>query len=340
MFELPFAVRQHIEERLDTLVKKHGQSALHQAAARLSQRYLRGGQNHLSDAFAVPVYLGTRLPATYAAASHCLHQLTQAYPDFAPTQCIDLGAGPGSVALAAHACLNVTQFVLFEAELKMRQAGQELFAAQGLSAQWQAGHLPHFPTLNENLTGDTEEGLSRLWTAGYVLNELTPAQRTAFYTACVEQVNTRDVLLIIEPGTPVGYEHILSAREAFLHKGWQVLAPCTHGTACPLPEGDWCHFAERLSRSHYHRLFKGGARGFEDEKFAYLAVTPKKTTLPVVGRLLRQPRQHKGHVQLRLCTPEGIQEPVVGKKHKAYKRLKKAKWGDGLDAQTRNSVLS
>ena len=62
--------------------------------------------------------------------------------------------------------------------------------------------------------------------------------------------------------------------------GGSTLAPCPHDAPCPLPEGDWCHFATRLARSRTHRLAKGAERGFEDEKFAYAVLTRSPTSPP------------------------------------------------------------
>ena len=36
---------------------------------------------------------------------------------------------------------------------------------------------------------------------------------------------------------------------------------------------DWCHFTQRLPRSRAHKQVKGAELPFEDEKFAYVALT-------------------------------------------------------------------
>jgi hypothetical protein len=49
----------------------------------------------------------------------------------------------------------------------------------------------------------------------------------------------------------------------------------SHGSICPIKENDWCHFACRIPRGKLHRQFKEGEAPFEDEKFAYLAMSKK-----------------------------------------------------------------
>jgi ribosomal protein RSM22 (predicted rRNA methylase) len=50
------------------------------------------------------------------------------------------------------------------------------------------------------------------------------------------------------------------------------------------------------------------------------------------ARIVRHPRKHSGHVQLTLCTAEGLKHPTITKSQKEeYKRARKAEWGDGWD---------
>lgn len=83
-----------------------------------------------------------------------------------------------------------------------------------------------------------------------------------------------------------------------------------------------------MERSSLHRRLKGGTLGYEDEKFSYVAATKKPFSLPT-SRILSQPSRHSGHVELKLCTPEGVQQPTISKKMGSlYKQARKADWGD------------
>ena len=157
----------------------------------------------------------------------------------------------------------------------------------------------------------------------YVIGELEdplPIIERAF-AAC-------QILVLIEPGTPMGFERIRAARERLIALGGFILAPCNSCGPCPMKSPDWCHFAARISRTKEHKRAKGASLGYEDEKFSYLIVG----TLPHAGsdaRILSRPMALKGHVKLKLCTGHGIEERAVTKKEgPLYKRARKLKWGE------------
>lgn len=343
MFELPLFLQRYLDQEFENLAQQRPQARqeLQQAVAQLSRRYLKGpsAEGHLAGPLTILAYLSARLPATYAAGAAALQQLQQVLPQWEPHRMIDLGAGPGSISLAARRFFTPQQHILFESDKRMIQSGTALFAAGHFEGRWQQGHLPHLPHLPL-----TSPDTPTLWLAGYVLNELKPAQRQQLYQKLQSTLSPEDVLVLIEPGTPAGYQYLLEARTSFLasqNQTFHLLAPCPHAQQCPLPSGDWCHFAERLPRSSLHRFLKGGERNFEDEKYAYLILSGTPATAPHQSRLLRHPnKQHKGHMQVQLCTSTGLSEAIVSKKNPAYKSLKKAGWGDGLDAQTTQAVLS
>ena len=116
---------------------------------------------------------------------------------------------------------------------------------------------------------------------------------------------TRDTLLVVEPGTPAGYARIIALRAQLIAAGAHVAAPCPHDGKCPLDAPDWCHFTQRLPRSRAHKQIKGAELPFEDEKFAYVALT----RAPVArrpARVLAQPVVSKVEVTAKLCTPDGL----------------------------------
>ena len=64
--------------------------------------------------------------------------------------------------------------------------------------------------------------------------------------------------------------------------------PARTSGPCPLAAPDWCHFTQRLQRSRAHKQVKGAEVPFEDEKFAYVALTRAPLTAQF-SRVLAQP---------------------------------------------------
>ena len=164
--------------------------------------------------------------------------------------------------------------------------------------------------------------------ASYVIGELERKALDGFVGHA--WARTSDTLVFVEPGTTAGYEQILAARAGVITAGGSTLAPCPHDTLCPLPGGDWCHFATRLPRSRTHRIAKGAERGFEDEKFAYAVLCRVSQPSPA-GRVIRRPDPRPGHVVLDLCTPSGIEQRTVSRREgPGYRQARKLHWGDAL----------
>jgi ribosomal protein RSM22 (predicted rRNA methylase) len=141
---------------------------------------------------------------------------------------------------------------------------------------------------------------------------------------------TRDTLLIVEPGTPAGYRRIIALRAQLIAAGAHVAAPCPHERACPLAPPDWCHFTQRLPRLRAHRQIKGAELPFEDEKFAYVALT-RAPAARHPARVLAQPVVSKVEVTAKLCTPDGVVIAKTPRRAKAdYARARRWQWGDAV----------
>ncbi|MDX8494527.1 small ribosomal subunit Rsm22 family protein [Mesorhizobium sp. VK22B] len=319
--ELPPPLRQGVDSLLDKVTLP----ALKQAARTLSERYraeLRDGRLHMGEEIAVKAYLATRLPATYAAVRTSLDALAEARPDFQPKSLLDIGAGPGTMLWAtADAYPELEQAVLVEASAAVRKIGQSL-AADGVGARtrWIAG----------DATIDLD-GLepADLVSAAYVLDEIVPASLPKLVDRLWRL--TADTLLIVEPGTPAGWQRILAARSQLVEAGAHVLAPCPHEAPCPLVPPDWCHFARRVARSRLHRLAKEADVPWEDEKFIYLAASRRQTPARA-ARVIAPPKTGSGKVLLKLCQPDGqASERLLSKRDgELFRTARRADWGDTL----------
>lgn len=312
-----------LQTGIDELVQGNDPKDLERSARALSDAYRTGGSPASRAARApgdVAAYLATRAPATYAAAAEVFAQIAALRPEWDPTSVLDLGAGPGIATWAAlETWPGIASASLVEAEPEMARAGKEL-AARGPEALQQA----EWTVADAGAPGDPAD----LVVVSYVIGELSEAAVGVLVLHAWER--TADTLALVEPGTTAGYRRILGARAAVLTEGGSTLAPCPHDAPCPLAEGDWCHFSVRLARSRAHRAAKGAERGFEDEKFAYVALT-REPHERAGARVLRRPDVRPGHVVLDLCTPSGLERRTVSRKDgEVYRAAKKAGWGGAL----------
>jgi ribosomal protein RSM22 (predicted rRNA methylase) len=298
---------------------------LKRAGASLSSRYraeTRDGRLHLNDGEAAAAYVAARMPATYAAIREALAQLADARPDFAPASLLDVGSGPGTALWAATDAFDtIAEADCLEASAPIRDMAQRL--ASGV-----------FPFAPRFIAGDATAALEAagkadLVTLCYVLGELSPEAGAGVVDAL--WARTTDILLIVEPGTPAGWQRMLNARDRLISAGAWIAAPCTHDRPCPIMPPDWCHFARRLPRSRTHRLIKGGEAPFEDEKFIWLAAARSPAPRPK-ARVLAMPRGGSGRIDLKLCEADGAaRERIVSKRDgAAYKAARRALWGDAL----------
>jgi ribosomal protein RSM22 (predicted rRNA methylase) len=314
--ELPSALRQAV----DTALEGVPLAELASASQALSQRYrseIRDGRLHLGDALAARAYLATRLPATYAALRASIAAIAELRPDFAPKSLLDFGAGPGTALwAAADGWPSLNDALLVEASTAIRGFG-EILAAEN--------PIAHIAWISELPLGEPRD----FATLAYVLDELDPAARDVLIDRLWPL--TGDTLLIVEPGTPAGWQRVLAARRRLLEAGAYLIAPCPHEHACPLAAPDWCHFSRRVARARLHRQAKGGEVPWEDEKYLYLAVSRHPAPRPE-ARVIAPPHAGSGKVALKLCTDAGTVERrfFTRRDGDLFKKARRAGWGDPI----------
>ena len=319
--ELPAALRTAVDqmlsgEPLDKLAK---------ASAQLSDRYrreVRDGRFHIDDALAAKGYLATRLPATFAAVRAALAMVEDAAPEFAPQTLIDLGCGPGTALwAAADTWSSLGSAEMVEASGAIRSVGEKLAAAGTVNSRWQSGDVTgKIPTLDS----------ADVVTLAYVLDELPPAS-IASVTEKLWTL-TKGMLVVIEPGTPAGWQRILAVRDTLRTLGAHLVAPCMHSHDCPIVAPDWCHFSRRVARSRVHRLAKGAEVPWEDEKYIFIAASREPVAL-VGDRVLSPPRVNGGVGRVKLCRTDGTAAELTLSKRDgdAFKEIRRADWGDRLE---------
>ncbi|MEP6828051.1 MAG: small ribosomal subunit Rsm22 family protein [Aestuariivirga sp.] len=309
-FEFPSS----LHEAVAAWLADRSQAGLRQQTQQLRQAYA-GGQNSTSVDLAA--YLSTRMPATFAAVSFVLREVTLVQPDFEPSSVLDVGAGPGTASFAAQAAWpSLNHFVLVEQDSRFATLA-EIFAK---------GLLPNHDIRRQNLLSAAPQ--ADLVTAAYVLAELPEEQ--AAKAALHLWTQTSHTLIFVEPGTPQGFARIRASRSALLAAGAHMIGPCSHASACPMTGQDWCHFKTRLPRSRTHMHAKGASVPFEDETFSWLAVSHFPATLPK-ARIIGPPSTNKVAVTMRVCDVQGLHDESFASRSKAtYNAAKKLKWGEAL----------
>jgi len=363
--ELPATLKQALEIEL----AKVPVTSLRRAVGELTEQYKESSPEKRAGYQSTPhrlAYLATRLPATYAANLKALSELSNFIDrntndqELSLKACricsiLDLGAGPGTAALAASTIFPEAEDVtLIERDPEMAQIGMRLQRAVTSSSwSWRTGNLL---TINDQDLNPPEPSSNStkadLVIASYCLGELPKQSLPSVINQAL--LCSKRFALFIEPGTPEGFATISSLRDQIIARGaWSIIAPCTHSHECPLkkirsPEDPvkWCHFPVRLNRTHLHQLTKQGTLSYEDEKFSYLIVG-RKDLIPSLSvaaladpqpnekfpaRIIGHPRHQKGLVKLEICTHTGdAQNIAISKRDKSYyKESKRKTWGDKL----------
>jgi ribosomal protein RSM22 (predicted rRNA methylase) len=313
-----------LREALARLSEGLSRRDLAQRAQAISDRYRDGGTSApIADARDALAYALVRMPATFAAVAACLAALCEARPDFIPASMIDAGAGPGTAAWAATSAFpSLTDVLLLDANATLAGLAKTLITG--------GGRLSHAGSR----VGDVRQLLvnapdADLVIASYLVGEMDDRARRELAEQMWER--TRHTLLIVEPGTPAGYQRIIDLRAQLIARGAHVLAPCPHDNACPLVAPDWCHFAQRLPRSRDHMLLKDADAPFEDEKFSYVALS-RVPAARRAARVLAPPQVGKAAITAKLCTVDGLAATTVPHRDKpAYAQARRWRWGDALD---------
>jgi ribosomal protein RSM22 (predicted rRNA methylase) len=312
---LPPELRDAIEQELAGFDR----SRVARAAEQITSNYKCGNfGGSLTSAESRAAYLVTRLPATYAACRSVFAEIARLWPDFQPSNVLDLGAGPGTASwAAAEMWPTLQQFTLAESNHEFVRIGRRLTESSETlrTARWDL----------TDLRSTKELPSADLVILSYAIGELPDASKIAkmAFTAA------KELLVIVEPGTPRNFEQVARIRRELMAGGGHILAPCPHELECPMAAAnDWCHFAVRLERTPEHRRIKGGALGYEDEKFSYVAFA-KQPVQQVKARIVRHPMTHSGYIRITLCTPGGLQEKTITRSQKEkFRAARRAKWGD------------
>lgn len=317
--ELPIELRSAIENATIGYKQKQLQEAAKGLTIKYTTQSGKGDRLVTKDIEAV-AYAVVRMPATFGSISTALSYALEFYGDQI-SSVLDVGAGTAAASWSALSLIDAhLDFTCVEREDAMITLGKK-FAASNAS-------LSNIKWIKQDFSTSSLTVSADLVIASYALNELNEKSRLKVLAELWKATNK--ILIIVEPGTPVGFSQIQFARDMMVRDGGYIVAPCTHNGACPIEEGDWCHFTCRIARSKLHKLLKGGDVPYEDEKFSFIAISKTPIT-GASGRILRHPIKEPGKISLQLCTSNGLRTKVVTKKQgDLFKIARKSSCGDAF----------
>ncbi|KAK6935580.1 Ribosomal protein Rsm22-like, partial [Dillenia turbinata] len=256
-------------------------------------------------------YVASRMPATLL--------VRRRLPGFSPAKVLDFGTGTGSVLWVVREVWpkSLQRINLVEPSQSMQRAGQHL--VRGLKDLPLIHSYNSIPAFTQNVK--KSERKHDLVIASYVLGEI-PSLKDQITIVRQLWDLTRDVLVLVEPGTPQGSSiittmrsHILwmekrkcrknkdvsteSSKDIVPYRGGAfVVAPCPHDGRCPLENTEkYCHFVQQLERTTSQRAYKRSKgeplRVFEDEKFCFVALRRGQRPFTHLGLTMRQVQHAK-----------------------------------------------
>jgi ribosomal protein RSM22 (predicted rRNA methylase) len=313
---------------LNALLEGTARGPLTERAERISTLYRAGTSSTIAirDQTDALAYAITRAPATYGAVRNVLTHLQLRSPAFAPQTALDLGSGTGAASWAI-----AEAFQQIESITQADRNQPLLNLSRTLTKHASSAALRNATQLTTDLACNLPENSADLVVLSYVLAELPPEQAQSLFVAAWGLCT--GALVLVEPGTPAGFGHILAARFILGGGGAHILAPCAHQRGCPILAPDWCHFAQRIERSRDHRILKSADLPYEDEKFSYHVFVREPYFTPATeSRILARPEKARTSITLKLCNPDSSANLVtISRRDKpAYTRAKKTEWGDEI----------
>lgn len=270
-------------------------------------------------------YLAMMVPATYAQLRGAMAMAADRIPGWRPESLLDIGTGPGTAMWAAIAQWpTLEKIVGTDREPALLALGRVLAGESSSLANrrvtWTTSDVRHLAV--------AQDSRFDLVVIGHVLNELPSAARAGVVRRAWQA--TGGLLIVVEPGTPDGFEVVRRARDQMRGDGGYTIAPCAHEGPCPLVD-DWCHFPQRITRPAFQRRARGAPGQWEDAKFSLAAMARFPAPDPIWGRAIREPRANKARAELHVSSGAGIVRAEAQKRERdAFLDVRDTAWGDPL----------
>ena len=234
-------------------------------------------------------YAAHRLPSVYATSYRIMNEVNARFNrtlDWTPKTMLDFGTGPGTSIWAAN---------------EIWPSLQEITAVEPSSAMMDVALKLLPETVSQRITWRRflNEHLKRTFhivNASFVLNEISSSAERIRLIKTLWRV-TDDILILVEPGTPLGFGLIREARSILLkEQDAAMVAPCPHDMSCPMSDPFWCHFSQRIQREPFQRRVKEGiTKPYEDEKYSFIVLRKKRTDSPLNAAVSRTSHVNVGN---------------------------------------------
>lgn len=301
----------NVEEKIFNLTQNN--KGLKKEYKELSLRYRSNDKNKsVASTNQATSYAMGRMPATHEVCKKVFSELI----NFTFSSATDLGAGTGASALAICDILNINQITCLEYSNEMLNIGKFL-TEDYKNINWQKFNA---------LTNDIPN--ADLITCSYMINEV----EEHLEKICQKLFSSfNKALVVIEAGTPHGFELIKKVRDLAIKNNLNIFAPCSSNKPCQIEKNDWCAFTCRIPRTKLLQQIKQGTLSYEDENYSYLIIT-KESMDNNSYRVLRHPEILKGHINLKVCKNCNIENLTITKSMgEKYKLAKKLNSGDKFD---------
>ena len=255
----------------------------------------------------------------YRAVSMAQTARILAVSGICPRSVLDMGAGPGSVSLAALG-RGAREFHLVDSSRAVLELAESslLEKAVGLGASVSVS----LSASDLEAPGAFPPGSFDLVAFGHCLNELGAgsdgiARRLAVVRRSASVIAPGGAALVLEPATLTASREALALRDALVAEGWRALAPCTRRGPCPALSAGPSHTCHDESvwdvPPGVRRLAESAGLDRDLIKMTWYVLTPpmgEPSSAREPGadayRVVSMPMLNKGgRVRYLLCGPDG-----------------------------------
>lgn len=291
-------------------------------------------------------YAHYSMPSKYGILKRIMREISTLLPNYKPTRVVDFGCGPGTAAASImdteswndngsfkkYVGIDISRSMIDAAKIVVKDSGVDAIFWDKTSEVVQRAHV--------------QKDRYDMAVASFALSELTnDKNKIAAVQLMYEMLDDGGVLVIVEAGSPRGSHIVRSARQLILDSfnpssgnnplktsgtgdgnvvvrpvldpppgikshedvGAFVVAPCTHDKKCPLGDGVWCSFSQKV--------FSGMIRKAHEEKFSYVVIQKRSLNsydARYSGRKSKlRERDTKTKVEVDVWTKDRNVEPTV-----------------------------